>query len=508
MRGTVRDLMKTPVIEAPPSETLAAAAHRMHDSAVGCVVVTDSTDRPIGILSERDLLKAVGAGADPATAKVSEWMTADPDTVAPETPASDALHALIDRGYRHLPVVEHERLAGILSLRDLMRVAEIRSVETPAADIPRGLKGVAVAETTIGDVRGDEGFFHYREHNAIDLAWTRSFEDVWHLIHHGRLPSEEERGRFVAETAALRGIDERVVAALPTIAREAGVTLAGLRLAYSLLAAAERFAPTLDISHEVLETQAMRTASVFPTLVAALWRLSNGEQPIAPDPGLGHAENYLSMLTGEGPDPRRVGALERYLILTIDHGFNASTFAARVVASTRADLGSSIAAALGALSGPLHGGSPSRALDLLDEIGTIDRAESVIREHLARGERLMGFGHAVYRTEDPRSRMLRDVAEALGGPRIELAIEVERVALRLLREMRGRELYANVEFYASVVLEAAGLPRELFTPTFAISRLIGWTAHVLEQTRDNRIIRPSARYVGPAPSSQPRPVHH
>jgi citrate synthase len=496
--------MRTPVVEASPSETLAAAAHRMHDSAVGCVVVTDSTQRPIGILSERDLLKAVGAGADPARAKISEWMTADPDTVAPETPASDALRALIKRGYRHLPVVEHERLAGILSLRDLMRIAEIRSVETPAADVPRGLKGVAVAETTIGDVRGDESFFHYREHNALDLARTRSLEDVWHLIHRGRLPSGIERGGFVAETAALRGIDERVGAVLPTIAREAGATLAGLRLAHSMLAAAEGFAPTLDISESVLETQAMRTAAVFPTLVAALWRLSKGEQPIAPDPSLGQAENYLYMLTGEQPDPRCVRALERYLILTIDHGFNTSTFAARIVASTRADLGSSIAAALGALSGPLHGGSPSRALDLLDEIGTINRAESVIREHLERGERLMGFGHAVYRTEDPRSRMLRDMAEELGGPRIELAIGVERVALWLLREMRGRELYANVEFYASVVLERVGLPRELFTPTFATSRVIGWTAHVLEQTRDNRIIRPSARYVGPSVGTRAR----
>jgi citrate synthase len=187
-------------------------------------------------------------------------------------------------------------------------------------------------------------------------------------------------------------------------------------------------------------------------------------------------------------------------MLTVDHGFNASTFTARVVASTGADLGAAVVGALGALSGPLHGGAPSRALDLLDAIGTPDRAYGWIRDAVERGERIMGFGHAVYKTDDPRSTMLREVAIGLGGPRAELAVTVEKLIVEALAEVKpGRQLYANVEFYAGVVMEAAGLPPELFTPTFAVSRMIGWCANVLEQAVDNRIIRPSARYVGPPP---------
>ena len=191
-------------------------------------------------------------------------------------------------------------------------------------------------------------------------------------------------------------------------------------------------------------------------------------------------------------------------MLTVDHGFNASTFTARVIASIGADLGAAVVGALGALSGPLHGGAPSRALDLLDSIGSPERAPEHIRTLVERGERIMGFGHAVYKTDDPRSTLLRDVAVGLGGARAELAVEVERLIVDTLAEVKpGRQLYANVEYYAGVVMEAAGIPPELFTPTFAVSRVIGWTANVLEQATDNRIIRPSARYVGPPP---PQPV--
>jgi citrate synthase len=206
------------------------------------------------------------------------------------------------------------------------------------------------------------------------------------------------------------------------------------------------------------------------------------------------------MLEGEEPDADRARALEQYWISTIDHGFNTSTFTARVIASTRADVGAAIVGALGALSGPLHGGAPGRVWEMLDEIGTPERADEWLRAKLERGERIMGFGHAVYRTEDPRSRLLREVAERLGGPRVELARHVEERSLALLRELRpGHELYTNVEFYASIVLEAVGLPPDLFTPTFALSRMVGWSAHILEQLKDPRIMRPAAQYVGPPP---------
>jgi citrate synthase len=189
---------------------------------------------------------------------------------------------------------------------------------------------------------------------------------------------------------------------------------------------------------------------------------------------------------------------------TVDHGFNASTFTARVITSTGADLGAAVVGGLGALSGPLHGGAPSRALELLDDIGTIDHARAHLVDRVSRGEVIMGFGHAVYKTEDPRSRLLRGVAERIGAEKVEFAKAVERTVVEVLAELKpGRNLYANVEFYAGVVMDHCGLPRELFTPTFASSRVIGWCANILEQAADNRIIRPSARYVGPPP---PQPV--
>jgi citrate synthase len=210
------------------------------------------------------------------------------------------------------------------------------------------------------------------------------------------------------------------------------------------------------------------------------------------------------MLTGMPPEPEDARAIEQYLILTVDHGFNASTFTARVIASTGADLGASIVGAIGALSGPLHGGAPSRALDTLDAIGTPDNAAAWVRPRVAAGERIMGFGHAVYKTEDPRSVMLRGVAERQGGPLVEFAKQVENTVVATLAELKpGRDLYSNVEYYAGVVMELCGVPRDMFTPTFVCSRIIGWCANVLEQAADNRIIRPSARYVGPQP---PAPV--
>ena len=212
------------------------------------------------------------------------------------------------------------------------------------------------------------------------------------------------------------------------------------------------------------------------------------------------------MLTGQEPSPEHARAIEQYLTSTIDHGFNASTFTSRVIASTGADLAACVVGALGALSGPLHGGAPSRALDTLDAIGTPERAEAWVRERVLSGERIMGFGHPVYRTEDPRSRMLRSVAERLGGGFADLAVQVEQHVLDALAELKpGRELFTNVEYYAGVVMDQCGVPREMFTPTFGAARIVGWCANILEQAEDSKIIRPSARYVGPTPP-QPLPA--
>ncbi|MGW2704602.1 citrate synthase/methylcitrate synthase [Streptomyces sp. NPDC001340] len=372
----------------------------------------------------------------------------------------------------------------------------------PRVDVPRGLAGVVVTDTEIGDVRGLEGFYHYRQYSAVELARTRGFEDVWHLLVHGTLPDAERRAAFTAETARLRRLPEEVRAALPAIAAASRISgpLAGLRTALSLLGAAQGFRPVYDVDADRRRADTVAVCTAVPTLLTALHRLGQGLDAVEPREDLSYAANYLYMLTGEEPDAGRARAVEQYLISTIDHGFNASTFTARVIASTGADVAACLVGAVGALSGPLHGGAPSRALDTLDAIGTPDRIDSWIRERVLAGDRIMGFGHAVYRTEDPRSRMLREIAQGFGGARVAFAVEVERQVEAILAELKpGRELHTNVEFYAGVVMELCGLPREMFTPTFAAARVVGWSANILEQAEDSKIIRPVARYVGPEP---------
>ncbi|GAA1517063.1 citrate synthase/methylcitrate synthase [Streptomyces synnematoformans] len=385
-------------------------------------------------------------------------------------------------------------------------MATPRTVTPAPAPAPRGLSGVVVTETRLGDVRGREGFYHYRQYSAVDLARERTFEDVWHLMFDGELPDAARRAAFTARTTALRLLPGDLRGALPAIARSGVLAgpLAGLRTALSQAGAAAGFRPLYDLTPAQRREDALAACAMVPTLLAALHRLGRGEDPVEPRDDLPYAANYLYMLTGQEPDPARARAIEAYLISTIDHGFNASTFTARTVASTGADLAACLVGAIGALSGPLHGGAPSRALDALDAIGTPDRIDPWIRARVLAGERIMGFGHAVYRTEDPRSRLLRGFAESFGGPLVEFAVQVERRVVEILAELKpGRELHTNVEFYAGVVMEQCGLPREMFTPTFAAARAVGWSANVLEQAEDSKIIRPAARYVGPPP---PEPV--
>ena len=366
-------------------------------------------------------------------------------------------------------------------------------------EVPRGLAGVVVTDTRIGDVRGIEGFYHYRQYSAVELAQTRGFEDVWHLLAYGELPDADRSAAFAAETAALRRLPDEVRAALPAVAAASGTSgpLSGMRTALSLLGAAKGFRPVYDIAADARRQDTLVASAAVPTLLTALYRLGRGLDPVEPREDLSYAANYLYMLTGSEPDKQQARAIEQYLISTIDHGFNASTFTARVIASTGADVAACLVGAVGALSGPLHGGAPSRALDTLDAIGTPDRIDPWIRERVLAGDRIMGFGHAIYRTEDPRSRMLREVAQQFGGSRVEFAVEVERQVERILAELKpGRELHTNVEFYAGLVMELCGLPREMFTPTFAAARVVGWSANVVEQAEDSKIIRPVARYVG------------
>ncbi len=378
-------------------------------------------------------------------------------------------------------------------------------------EVPRGLKGVKVAQTSIGNVRGQEGFFHYRQYDATELAKTRSLEDIWHLMHEGELPkTKAESDAYRAWAGKLRleawTQVEQLVPGLVAGADESKLDVLGtLRALIAAVGAREGWKPWLDLSQDEIKEQCSRAVALTAVGVAAIYRVKHGKEMVAPDASLPHATDYLRMVTGEMPNAQQADALEKYLDLTVDHGFNASTFTARVVASTGADVSSAVVAAIGSLSGPLHGGAPSRALAMVDEIGTKENAEPFIRNIFESGDRLMGFGHPVYTTMDPRSIMLGEIADGIGGPQVELARLVEQTCLDLLEEYKpGRGLKTNVEFYAALVMRSAGIPDELFTPTFAVSRVIGWTANIREQvTEDNRIFRPSAQYVGP---EAPQPV--
>ena len=361
----------------------------------------------------------------------------------------------------------------------------------PATAVASGLEGVVAAETRLSSVSGEAGELIIAGFPVEELASRASFEETVYLLWRDVLPDPGQLAVFREGLAGWRALPRAALDLLRAAAAERAPVMDALRVAAgttSLGVAAESHAEAL--------------VARLPTIVAAYWRLLNGEEPVAPEGDLGHAANYLYMLTGEEPDGEAVRALETYLNAVVDHGMNASTFAARVIVSTRSDVVSAIVGAIGALKGPLHGGAPGPALDVVFEIGSAGRAEAVLREKLERGERLMGFGHRIYRVRDPRADVLAAAAQRLyatagDGDLYELALEVEKTALGLLAEHRpGRNLQTNVEFYTALLLHGLGLPAQLFTPTFAASRVAGWTAHCLEQQALDRIIRPQSAYVG------------
>jgi citrate synthase len=363
-----------------------------------------------------------------------------------------------------------------------------------------------VGTTTIGEVDGERGRLIYRGHDAVQLAEAGPFESVWHLLDLGGLPDAAELDTFrerVRLAGTLTPTESRIVAAA---ASGSASTLAAVRSGVSVLAAERGVRPWLERDVGELHEEVLGLAASMPAVVAAVAAARRGAAP-APLHGTSHAERHLHGITGRAPDAGAVRALDRYLSLTADHGMNSSTFVARVVASTGADAGASIVAALGALSGPLHGGAPGPVLEMLDEIGPAANARDWIARRIAEGHRIMGFGHRVYRTDDPRAMSLRRIAIENGAGRTELALAVEEAALDVLVATKPqRVLRTNVEFWTAVTLDACGIPRELFTPTFAVSRVIGWGAHVVEQARDNRLIRPTVEYVGPRPGdAHPRP---
>jgi citrate synthase len=357
---------------------------------------------------------------------------------------------------------------------------------------PNGLEGVVAARTKIGHVFGEEGRLMYRGYDIRELAGKASFEEVCYLLWKGKLPNRTELEEL---SRALRDQRELPVAAMTTLRAlpKSANPMDVLRTVISMVGAALPIEgqPTLD--------QSISLMARFPTIVASFERMRNGQEAVAPNPKLGYAANYLYMLTGKEPEERHVKSLDTYLVLLADHGMNASTFTIRVITSTESDLASAVVGAIGALKGPLHGGAPALVMDMLDEIGTADNIKPWVDNALNSGRKLMGFGHRVYRTTDPRAEILREMARQASTPEFfALAKGTEDYAIRELnRRKPERRLYTNVEFYSAGVLHSVGLPRDLYPATFAVSRISGWTAQALEQLQHNRLIRPQSEYIGP-----------
>ncbi len=367
-----------------------------------------------------------------------------------------------------------------------------------------GLDDVVAASTELSHVFGSEGKLVYRGYDIRELAGKATFEEVAHLLWKGHLPNKQELDDMNALLGANRELPEPVIEGLRQVSKDAN-PMDALRTGVSLLGAqsGDKFESTPTFE------EAVELAARFPAIAAAFYRLREGKEPVQGRADFNTAQNFLYMLTGEEPSEGEWKGLDGYLVLLADHGLNASTFAARVIASTNSDICSALVGAIGALKGPAHGGAPAKVMDMLNDIGSADNVESWINNALDSGERLMGFGHRVYKAEDPRAEVLRGMAEQASSPEFfALSKRTEDKALEILNERKpGRKLYTNVEFYSAAVLGAVGLPGDFFPVAFAISRSVGWSAHVLEQVEINRLIRPASEYVGPEATNTFVPIN-
>ncbi len=358
--------------------------------------------------------------------------------------------------------------------------------------VQRGLEDVVALESQICFIDGKEGRLIYRGYDIRELAERSTFEEVAYLLWYGRLPTPDQLDGLRTRLAGLRALPEpieRILAEMPPSANAMDV----LRTCVSALAILE---PAETQPGPSSIGGALRLTAVLPTILGHFHRARAGMPRLAPAPDLSHAAWVLHALRGTEASELEVRALDVALILHADHELNASTFAARVTASTLSDLYSAVTSAIGTLKGPLHGGANERVMELLDEVGTPARAEEVVRAKLARHERIMGFGHRVYKVEDPRATILREWSRKLGQAKGNLRyFDLLRQVEQVVHAEKG--LYPNVDLYSGSIYTLLGIPRDLFTPLFAASRVSGWTAHVLEEYQDLRLIRPTSRYVGP-----------
>ena len=356
----------------------------------------------------------------------------------------------------------------------------------------KGLVGVIAAETNMSFIDGTNGVLIYKGYDIHDLAPNSSFEEISYLLWYGKLPTQKELKDLTDSFVSSRKIPDPVLNLIQSAPRSA-IPMDILRSCVSLLGLHD--SDSRDSSEEANLRKAHRLTAQFSTIITAIERVRQGKDPIPPDPKLSHAANFLYMLTEEIPSEEKAKDFDVCLILHADHGFNASTFSARVTISTLSDLHSAITSAIGTLKGPLHGGANEQVIKMLKKIQKMDQVESYIRDALSRKEKIPGFGHRVYRTEDPRATVLRIMSKRLGEENGEPQwYEMSRKIEDVMKSEKGISL--NVDFYSASVYHYMKISPDLFTPIFALSRIVGWTGHIIEQLRDNRIIRPSDLYIG------------
>jgi citrate synthase len=364
-------------------------------------------------------------------------------------------------------------------------------------EVKKGLEGVVVAESALSFINGDEGRLIYRGYAIEDLAQKASYEEVLYLLWHGELPTEDELADFSETMATERELDEDVLDTVRKLAEADEEPMAALRTAVSMLSAYDADdASSEPTDREVNLEKGKRITAKIPTIVAAFKRVRNGNDPVEPREDLEHAENFLYMLNDEEPDEVLAETFDMALVLHADHGLNASTFSSMVTASTLSDLHSAITSAVGTLAGPLHGGANANVMKMLKELDESGKdAKTWVDDALDRGERIMGFGHRVYNVKDPRAKILGEKSEELGEAAgdtkwYEMSVDIEEY----MQNEKG--LAPNVDFYSASTYYQMGIPIDLYTPIFAMSRVGGWIGHVLEQYEDNRLIRPRAKYTG------------
>ena len=360
------------------------------------------------------------------------------------------------------------------------------SIPEPA----KGLEGIVAADTTLSSVNGEKGTLRYCGYNIDDLSLNTTFEEIICLLYDIELPNEERLKDMTSRIGKARVLPNEIKRMIIELEGKTS-PMSTLRTVVSALGHYEKNVPLND-----LPPKALRLVGQIATAVAMIDRLRKKLPVIDADPTKGHAEDFLRMLTGNEPSKTEIQALDLYLILLADHGFNASTFSARVTAGTLANLHSAITSAVGTLSGPLHGGANEKAMDMIIEVGNVENASSYIENALNTKQKIMGFGHRVYKVDDARKPHLKDMARKLWEEKGNM--ELFNVSEEIERQVKNRKnIITNVDFYSAPLLYGLNIPTDLFTPLFAMSRVAGWTAHVLEQYRNNRLIRPRARYVGP-----------